>query len=353
MIGFFPDPYPDEPLYSVCARYQDSVQYPSKSSVARELLGNGNAAAVIGLPWCLDNLIAALPPGHRYTIENLINHQTLLPFYNPFLPVAQKNRLVQDMRGSRGTGLYQRLGFFRAGIQFPAWLRFCPICVEVDEHQFGECYWHRLHQVPGVEVCPTHSVFLENSNVSAQHHLPRCEFVSAERGTKTTTPTELNLKDPGHAAFVRIAHDAAWLLSQHCWDLELKSTHNRYLCLLAESFLDSDTGTLHLSHLLEAFRNHYPRDFLRRVQCEIHQTNHRSWLNQLVQFPPGVQHPLRHLLFIQFCGYTAEEFFKLPPSFKIFGEAPWSCINVVYNNFQLPQVTECFVVYNFIVCDEA
>jgi len=30
MIGFFPDPFTDELLYSVCARYSDYMRYPSK-----------------------------------------------------------------------------------------------------------------------------------------------------------------------------------------------------------------------------------------------------------------------------------------------------------------------------------
>jgi hypothetical protein len=29
MIGCFPDPYPDELLYSVCARFHERVQYPN------------------------------------------------------------------------------------------------------------------------------------------------------------------------------------------------------------------------------------------------------------------------------------------------------------------------------------
>ena len=39
MIGFFPDPYPDELLYSVLARFQSRVQYPSRESLVRELFG--------------------------------------------------------------------------------------------------------------------------------------------------------------------------------------------------------------------------------------------------------------------------------------------------------------------------
>lgn len=61
MIGCFPDPYPDELLYSVCARFHERVQYPNKKSTIRELFGSITATAVVDLPSNLGNLVAALP----------------------------------------------------------------------------------------------------------------------------------------------------------------------------------------------------------------------------------------------------------------------------------------------------
>ena len=86
MIGCFPDPYPDELLYSVFARLSDRMQYPSPKSLVRNLLGNEAANAAIHLPSHLGYLVDALPPGHRYTVDRLIDEHTLLPFYGPFLP---------------------------------------------------------------------------------------------------------------------------------------------------------------------------------------------------------------------------------------------------------------------------
>lgn len=39
-------------------------------------------------------------------------------------------------------------------------LRFCPKCIEYDIRVFGEPYWHRKHQVPGVTVCSIHKISL-------------------------------------------------------------------------------------------------------------------------------------------------------------------------------------------------
>ncbi len=161
MIGFFPDPYPDELLYSVCARFADRVQYRGKSSVIRELFGTRNAVAIVDFPCRLGHLVDILPSGHHYTVDRFIDDHTLLPFYSPFCPPQRINQVREDMRGSNGCRIYGRLGIL---VNRPAdWLQFCPICVNNDIQKFGECYWHRVHQLPGVKVCPIHGVFLEES----------------------------------------------------------------------------------------------------------------------------------------------------------------------------------------------
>jgi hypothetical protein len=48
MISCFPDPFPNEMLYSVFARYRDHVQYPSFKRIMQELLGNRKAYPTIG-----------------------------------------------------------------------------------------------------------------------------------------------------------------------------------------------------------------------------------------------------------------------------------------------------------------
>lgn len=44
-------------------------------------------------------------------------------------------------------------------------LRFCPICVSEDRERFGESYWHRLHQLQGMNCCNIHKCRLIDSSV--------------------------------------------------------------------------------------------------------------------------------------------------------------------------------------------
>src|SRR5690348_7267862 len=142
MIGALATLFPEELLYSFCARYYDRIEYPSLRSVIWELFGNANVIASVDLPSHIDNFVAALPPGHRYTVDKLIDHHTLLPFYGPFLPADRLSRLREDMQGSRGPAVHMRAGIMACHIPLPEWLRFCSICVVEDRKQFGEAYWH-------------------------------------------------------------------------------------------------------------------------------------------------------------------------------------------------------------------
>lgn len=45
----------------------------------------------------------------------------------------------------------------------PKYLQSCPQCRIRDVKEFGEAYWHRIHQIPGISVCPSHGVPLQRA----------------------------------------------------------------------------------------------------------------------------------------------------------------------------------------------
>src|SRR5947209_13775699 len=153
-------------LYSVCARFSARVRYSSAKSVFEELFGTTGATAAIDLPNNLGQLSDALPAGSSFTPERLINRHTLLPFFSAFLPPERVTQIEGDMQGDCGQASYMRSGVMASRIPTPRYLRFCPVCTREDVRQHRETYWHRTHQVPGVEVCSTHGMFLEESSVS-------------------------------------------------------------------------------------------------------------------------------------------------------------------------------------------
>jgi hypothetical protein len=342
MISFFPDPYPDELLYSVCARYQERVQYQNSRHSIEELFGAGTQTVVVAIPNHLGRLVSVLPFGHHYTVDRLINENTLLPFFSPFLEPKRITLLRENMQGDSGRLAQMHLGFITSSIRLPEWFRFCPLCAEEDKKQLGECYWHRLHQLPGVEVCPVHKVFLVNSEVRTRSQRLKYELICAENAVKVVQPNHLDLSNSCHEALLKIARDAIWLLSQSSLILEFSFVKNRYLYLLKRRGLANYTGIVRVKELLEAFRNYYPGDFLKLLNCEIDEQKQTNWLVALVR--PSVkwmQPPLYHLLLIQFLEYTAEQFFTLAEDVcNPFGEGPWPCLNPVCEHFGQPYIED-------------
>ncbi|MBW4473285.1 MAG: TnsD family transposase [Stenomitos rutilans HA7619-LM2] len=345
MIGCFPNPYPDELLYSICARFHQRVQYPNKKGTIRELFGDEAAIAVVDLPSNVGSLVSALPPGSPHTVERLINRHTLFPFFAPFLHPEQAQQLLADMEGARGPAIKMRSGVMASTVQPPEWLRFCPLCVRQDKQEFGEPYWHRLHQLPGVEVCPEHNVRLLDSQVRIQNPQTRHEFVAAEQGIQLPKSRSFSLLNPHHEILLKIAQDAAWLLKQTTSPPGLEVLSKRYRELLAERGLATYSGRVRVSDLLREFCQFYPNDFLQSLQCEIDTESQHSWLFRLVRSPKGSQHPLHHLLLIQFLNHVAASFFQVPHQFKPFGKGPWLCLNQAAPHFHQPVIQTCEITY--------
>jgi TniQ len=145
MLTCFPDPYPDEIFYSICARFSDRMQYPAKNAAIQALFGR-YCRAIVDLPNHLAAFINNLPPGHNHTISQIIDKHTLLPFYGPFL-LPERSHKIRARMQEDGTGrtIQRSLGSSQRYMHSLERLRFCPQCIEEDKQQLGECYWHRAH----------------------------------------------------------------------------------------------------------------------------------------------------------------------------------------------------------------
>jgi len=277
MIGYFPEPYPDELFYSLCARFGDRMQYRYPRSVMIELFGHPVPRILVEFPRDLGYLVAALPAGHAHTVEQFIDRHTLLPFYAPFIPPLRLTQVQEQMRALPGRRAVTRI--FHPRWPLAEWLRFCPACVEEDRRQLGECYWHRLHQVPGIYVCPVHQLFLEFSRAQVRNQVTLNAFISAEKAVGLGAGRQVNLSNSCHQTLIEMARDAAWLLGQGCQPADLEGLRDRYIQGLIQQGLASRTGgNLDLIGLVRAFTEHYPPELLSLLNCAKAESTHWHWL---------------------------------------------------------------------------
>ena len=319
MLGFFPDPHPDELLYSVCSRYHERSGNRAKETTAHDLFGTGRAKVVVDFPSRLGHLVSQFPPGHSYTVERLIDENTMLPYYEPFLPPERACQLRLDMRdGDVGGGIHGRIGVLTSSLRLD-YLRYCPACVAEDVRRCREPYWHRLHQAPGVVVCPEHAVFLETSDVSVLNRRNGEAFITAKRarGAETAAPRPVDPHNRDDRARLLIAQDVLWLMHSRVAAAELDSIRGRYFNLLTDRGLMSGRK-VRKPELEVRFKEYYSPELLEALSCGLERHNH--WLKRLWQDRRSTHPPLHHLLLMQCLGCSPEDFFNTPAEFPIAGQ---------------------------------
>lgn len=164
-IVYFPKIYPDELVSSVLARYYAQSGFlsykdayanlfvKSSSNIDREFIKDLKTEA-------LDMLIKEI------TLDELIEKHTMYPYYGRFIDDERRNKAYEAIRKMQGDYV-KLLGctYNKSGIGKVRHLRYCPLCAKDDREEYGETYWHRVPQIKGNNVCPTHGCFYSDSEI--------------------------------------------------------------------------------------------------------------------------------------------------------------------------------------------
>jgi len=308
MLGVFPDLFPDELLYGVFARYADIMRFKSLKEVHSQLFGSYNLRSVVDLPTHINTFIDHLPVGHQYTAETIIEKHTLLPYYIAFLSTERIRKMTEYMLGDRGEAVYLLSGISTYSVSKPSYLKYCQICIQEDKLKYGSAYWHRVHQLPGVEVCPQHRVFLENSDIQTSNrqtlHAYHCVPTS---NVKSAIPA--NLKQKEDRQLIRIAEDSQWLLQNPAKFREMRELHTELRNLLnAKGWLSANGKKVYISELRSEFVWQFTPSLLDRLQCYLDENSCHTWLERLVRKPRVSQHPLHYILLLYFLGESVSSF---------------------------------------------
>jgi transposase len=151
-----PNFYPEETVTSFLVRQVLSSGYPSSRISQHLLWGNENLQVNSSFP----SLIPWITSQFGLNINVLINNQTSLNYFRPFLSKSKYNQ-IKDAFAKGDTDLIHKwLGITSNRIKEKEELSYCPLCVNADIKEFGVAYWHRQHQLCGVQQCSIHGVDL-------------------------------------------------------------------------------------------------------------------------------------------------------------------------------------------------
>ena len=163
MITYFPHIYPDELFYSLLARYYIKSGYLAYIFAAEEFFDKSTSKPNIEFitPLSKDFLefiTDSLP------LDTIIEKHTMFPFYVRFLELEKRKSAYKAILNMQ-KDYYKLLCVPKDKNGTIRYLRYCPLCVKEDRENYGETYWHRIHQIMGINICPKHCCYLENSNL--------------------------------------------------------------------------------------------------------------------------------------------------------------------------------------------
>ncbi len=250
MLSTFPHVYPDELLISVYARFFLRLR-ATPEMTARLLFGCSTILLKGDLPHRLSHLAAILPPWYRPTVREMIEQHTLLPFYKLCRPYYEYEKHIMGMR----THPYDRGTISQ--LRTVSTLRYCALCCQEDRDQVGEYYWHRSHQIPGVQVCPIHQVFLECSEIPLLK-IRATDLMSASAATslQPAAPRRINLDDQDHRRILRIASELVASIAP------VSSEHSRDRCSIYQLVKESLYLTKHCAHKPPITITEIPKAFI-------------------------------------------------------------------------------------------
>ena len=163
MIGYLPPIYPDELVYSWFCRYYvhsgslnhklalDDLFCKRSDCLSKEFIGNLNSE----VRERIEKVI---------TVRDLILKHTMFTQYARFVP--NKKETVEILIND-GTVDVHTLFTVLPREDNDRFLKYCPLCVKEDRARYGETYWHRAHQIRGMQVCTKHGCILNPSDVFA------------------------------------------------------------------------------------------------------------------------------------------------------------------------------------------
>ena len=285
----------------------------------RDLFGTNGVRATVDLQSRVAALSQRIPADRGLCPDKLTKDTTLYLYYTAFVSEAVAESVMASLVDGPADGVFMRLGLTASVISAPERLRYCPACLGEMLGRYGEGYWKRSHQLPGVLVCPDHGMALADSSVSPHTHNQH-EFVALNlHNCPPVVVLPAWVSDLRQMALLQdIARRSAALLNH----VSMRSAHRDwgayYLGAVRDHGFAKGRERVDQSLFQDAFAN-----FFEPVVDLIPDGLGGDWPTAMVRKHRKAFHPLRHILFQLFLDK------QLPQSRMVhsFGRGPWECFN--------------------------
>lgn len=306
MLGFFPEPYDDELLFSVLGRYHLMSGNRSYKSTLTDLFQIDTVRGVVDLPSHLNRLSNTVQCGVFQSPLEIVENHTLFPYYGSFLASETARSVLDSMIGDDGNSIRTQSGIVAGSVSTPGYLKSCPQCRSEDERHWGQAYWHRVHQIPGVLMCPEHAAPLQNSVV---HYTLRVSIQKFDVLSSSSISPVVHYPVEWNANLLFIAKQARWLLDHRLEFHQLSDFRKFYVQCLHSLGYVTEHGTVRFRKLIPSFGGFFGHAFLDLMDSDIWADDQDTWLHKVLRKPRVSCHPLRHTLLLAFLGESMSSMF--------------------------------------------
>ncbi|PKH88313.1 TnsD family Tn7-like transposition protein [Colwellia sp. Bg11-28] len=160
-----PTTYPDETLFSRYVRHMTILGMKEKNYL--KLLFKRPRASIH--PYLTIGITKASQMSAESASE-IYAQQTLGRLFSYFLP-HRATDIYKALLSDDGNAVIRACQLVSFKESEVLSLKYCPVCAKEDMRCYGVSYWHLIHQVPGVEACPSHKVWLTHQVLPERPHV--------------------------------------------------------------------------------------------------------------------------------------------------------------------------------------
>jgi hypothetical protein len=281
--NLYVEPKLQENIFSVLARARLRSGIRSPLDALKFLTGVRGYKPLSSLPNNLEEIRRILDI--RASTEKIIDNNTLLNLYRPFVTPDREKFILDGMKKSGS--IKSRVGLLKSHCGAADQLAYCVRCRERDIFNNGFAYWRREHMLCGVNFCYVHHLPLNFVDLSSKKYGTR--FLLLPDGGQSLPFTGDQIQK-----LLFVSQQVAILANSK---LPYRINSRSYLSLLASLGLVTEFNHIRIKNLqdcvkdwINPLKNLFPFDQLYDALSV-----DRSWVANLVAGKDGMHHPLKHI----------------------------------------------------------
>lgn len=331
MLTFFIDPYEEEMISSLFARYHFYNGNIDKNDTIEELLGERNITAFKMFPSRL-NYLETQVENPKYKADYFIYKHTIFPVHSVFLTKEKQSTVINYMKEKGSDKVNLVLGISTSKLDVRKGYRYCPLCVEEEINKHGEAYFHRMHQIQGVLVCEKHECTLIDY---VEKYKSEIEFTRLRYENILLNNKILFYDEDLNDKLVKIAKAIKFVINTEYLRYSKENIVDKLYKYLDKKGYLTQSRIIRQDKLSLDLKYYYGENIFNILNLKINKGGN-YWVRSIFSKSRASLNPVETILLILFLSNSdIEEFFQYEDDETLpFGNGPWPCLNPVCSNYK-------------------